>query len=214
VPLRVVLIGGVALILAGLVYVLSQSAYEQTGSDAVKPETFVVVLPGGATVCQGPGLVTAKTGRVDLVIGSYGRPGPPLALELRQPRAGVVATGGLAPGWKEGAVNIPLKRPLNADAAPQLCLRNAGRSRVALAGVHGAVKGSGTTLNGKPIAERLSLTYTESDKRSGWSRLSDLASRVGDAHGVGSWMFWAAIVLSGLAAGGAVVLVARTAREP
>jgi hypothetical protein len=92
--------------------------------------------------------------------------------------------------------------------------RNSQRSRVANAGVHGAVKGSGTTLNGKPIAERLSLTYTESDKRSGWSRLSDLASRVGDAHGVGSWMFWAAIVLSGLAAGGAVVLVARTAREP
>jgi hypothetical protein len=213
VPLRVVLIGGVALILAGLVYVLSQSAYEQTGTDAIKPETFAVVLPAGATVCQGPQLVTAKTGRVGMVVGAYGKPGPPLALVLRQARVGVVATGGLRAGWKEGSVHIPLAQPLKGDAAPQVCLHNAGRSRVALAGVHSTTKGSTTRLNGKPIPELLSLTYTEKDKRSGWSRLGDLASRVGDAHGVGSWLFWAAIVLSALAAAGTVALVARSRPE-
>jgi hypothetical protein len=213
VPLRVVLIGGVALILAGLVYVLSQSAYEQTGSDAIKPETFAVVLPGGGTVCQGPDLVAAKTGRVNLVIGTYGRPGPPLALVLRQPGKGVVATGGLAAGWKEGSVHIPLARPLKADAAPELCLRNRGRSQIAIAGVHSAPKGGTTRVNGRRVGERLSLVYTEKDKRSGWSRLGDLASRVGDAHGAGSWLLWAAIALSALAAAGAVVLVGRRAEE-
>ena len=116
-PLRVVLIGGVALILAGLVYVLSQSGYEQTGSDSVKPETFAVVLPAGGTVCQGPDVVAAKTGRVNMVIGSYGKPGPPLRVVLRQSRVGVVAAGGLALGWKEGAVSIPLAKPLKTIAA-------------------------------------------------------------------------------------------------
>jgi len=213
VPLRVVLIGGVALILAGLVSVLSQSGYEQTGSDSVKTETFAVVLPAGGTVCQGPDVVAAKTGRVNMVIGSYGKPGPPLRVVLRQSRVGVVAAGGLAPGWKEGAVSIPLAKPLKTIAAPQLCLSNRGASRVALGGVHASTPGSPTRLNGKVVPERLSLIYTEKDKRSGWSRLGDLASRVGDAHGVGGWVFWAAILLSALAAVGTVVVLARTPRE-
>jgi hypothetical protein len=213
VPLRVVLIGGVALILAGLVYVLSQSAYEQTGSDAIKPETFVAVAPAGGRVCQGPGPVPAKTGRVATVIGSYGKPGPPLALVLRKPGGAVVATGGLRPGWKEGPVGIPLARPLKANAAPILCLVNRGRSRLAFAGVNAPVNGSTTTVDGKRVGATLSLTYTEATKRSGWSRLGDLASRVGDAHGAGSWMFWVAIVLGALAAAGTVVLLARTPEE-
>jgi hypothetical protein len=213
VPLRAVLIGGVVLILAGLAYVVSKPAYEQTGTDDVKPETFAVVVPRGGTVCQGPDLIQAKTGRVATVIGSYGRPGPPVSLVMRQARLGVVATGGLRPGWKEGAVGIPLRRPLKADAAPVLCLHNGGRSRLALAGVMAPVKGSTTTLNGKRVGARLSLTYTEKSKRSGWSRVGDLASRVGDAHGVGSWLLWAAIVLSALSAVGAVVVLARTPED-
>jgi hypothetical protein len=213
VPLRVVLIGGVVLILAGLVYVLSQSGYEQTGTDAIKPETFVAVVPAGGRICQGPGLVAAKTGRVATVIGSYGKPGPPLALVMRKPGDAVIATGGLRPGWKEGPVGIPLARPLKADAAPVLCLVNRGRSRLAFAGVNAPVNGSTTTVDGKRVGATLSLTYTEGTKRSGWSRLGDLASRVGDAHGVGSWMFWAAIVLGALAAAGTVLLLARTPEE-
>ena len=212
-PLRVVLIGGVALILAGLVYVLSLSAYEQTGSDAVKPETFVAVVPAGGRVCQGPEPVPAGTGRVAMVIGSYGKPGPPLALVMRQPGAGVVAAGGLRPGWKEGAVGIQLKRPLKADAAPVVCLVNRGRSRLAFAGVNQAVQGSATRLDGKLVPERLSFVYTEPTKRSGWSRLGDLASRVGEAHGVGGWLFWLAIALSAVAAAGAIVVVGRNAAE-
>ena len=212
-PLRVVLIGGVALILAGLVYVLSQSGYEQTGTDAIKPETFVAVVPAGARICQGPGLVGAKTGRVATVIGSYGKPGPPLGLVMRRPGGAVVATGGLRPGWREGPVGIPLARPLKADAAPVLCFVNRGRSRLAFAGVNSPVNGSTTTVDGKRVGATLSLTYTEGAKRSGWSRLGDLASRVGDAHGAGSWMFWAAIVLGALAAAGTVLLLARAPEE-
>ena len=96
-PLRVVLIGGVALILAGLVYVLSQSGYEQTGSDSVKPETFAVVLPAGGTVCQGPDVVAAKTGRVNMVIGSYGKPGPPAATTPTRDWRSTTRSGG--PGF-------------------------------------------------------------------------------------------------------------------
>jgi len=191
VPLRVVLIGGVALILAGLVYVLSQSGYEQTGTDAIKPETFVAVVPAGARICQGPGLVGAKTGRVATVIGSFGKPGPPLGLVMRRPGGAVVATGGLRPGWREGPVGIPLARPLKADAAPVLCFVNRGRSRLAFAGVNSPVNGSTTTVDGKRVG----------------------ASRVGDAHGAGSWMFWAAIVLGALAAAGTVLLLARAPEE-
>ena len=212
-PLRVVLIGGVALILAGLVYVLSQSGYEHTGTDAIKPETFVAVVPAGARICQGPGLVGAKTGRVATVIGSYGKPGPPLGLVMRRPGGAVVATGGLRAGWREGPVGIPLARPLKADAAPVLCFVNRGRSRLAFAGVNSPVNGSTTTVDGKRVGATLSLTYTEGAKRSGWSRLGDLASRVGDAHGAGSWMFWAAIVLGALAAAGTVLLLARAPEE-
>jgi hypothetical protein len=208
VPLRVVLIGGVVLILAGLAYVLSQPAYEQTGSNYVKPELFSIVLPAGATVCQGPDVVPAKTGRVAMTIGTYGKPGPPVDLVMRNGRVPVDA-GGLPAGFKEGNVAFRLRRSTRLDGSPVTCLRNRGGTRVAIAGVNAVINKDAARLNGKPVAARMSLTYTESSKRTGWSRLGDLATRVGQAHDTGSWMFWVAVVLSAAAAGIAVAVVAR-----
>src|SRR4051794_7724550 len=83
VPLRVVLIGGVVLILAGLAVVLSHSGREQTGTNAIKRDSFVVVVPAGGTACQVDAL-PARTGRLELLIGTYGKPGPPVTATLQE----------------------------------------------------------------------------------------------------------------------------------
>ena len=210
-PLRVVLIVGVVGILGGLVYVLSQSGYDQTGSNATQRAAFVAVVPAGGTVCEGPELVPAKTGRIDMLIGTYGHPGKPLTLTLRNPGGQVVATGGLRAGWKEGDIAIPLRHALAADAAPLLCWRSAGR--VAIGGVQLAAKDSLMRVDGKRVGGRLSLTFQEGGKTSGWDRIGTIASRVGGAHLTGAWIFWAGVLLCAGAVGGAIVLLARTARR-
>src|SRR4051794_41806156 len=77
VPLRVVLIGGVVALLAGIAIVLSQSGHELTGTNGAKREQFVAVLHGGQRACQPNATVPAGAGRLRLQRGAYGRAGAP-----------------------------------------------------------------------------------------------------------------------------------------
>jgi hypothetical protein len=208
VPLRVVLIGGVVLILAGLAVVLSHSGREQTGTNAIKRDSFVVVVPAGGTACQVDAL-PAGTGHLELLIGTYGKPGPPVTATLQDgPRR--LGTGRVAPGWHEGVIGIPLQHVAPASLAARLCLHSGGR--VAIAGQRGGPPAQLTRLNGKPQDARISIRYEEPNESSGWSRIGAFADRVGSAHGLGSWAFWAFIALVAAAATLAIVIVLRSAR--
>jgi hypothetical protein len=195
VPLRVVLIGGLVALLAGIAIVLSQSGHELTGSNLVKRDQFVAVLQGGQQSCQPSVTVHAGTGRLNLVIGTYGRPGPPLLITVGAPKQAPTLRAGLARGWREGSVNVPVRPTLGRPAAGQLCIRNGGRSRIALAGAQGVP----------------SVYYEAPHATSWWSRLGDIADRT---PYLGSWALWLALALSAGAVGLAVVVILRTAREP
>src|SRR3954451_15334111 len=129
VPLRVVLIGGVVALLAGIAIVLSQSGHELTGTNGAKREQFVAVLPGGQRACQPNATVPAGTGRFGLEVGTYGRPGPPLVVSVGR----VSAT--LNAGWQEGTIAVRLSPAVTRPATGGLCVRNIGRgTRIAGAG--------------------------------------------------------------------------------
>ena len=118
-PLRVVLIGGVVALLAGIAIVLSQSGHELTGTNGAKREQFVAVLHGGQRACQPNATVPAGTGRLGLEIGTYGRPGPPLVVSVGRVSAALKA------GWHEGTIAVPFSPAISRAVTGTLCVRNA-----------------------------------------------------------------------------------------
>ena len=189
-PLRVVLIGGVVALLAGIAIVLSQSGHELTGTNGAKREQFAAVLQGGERACQPNATVPAGTGRFGLEIGTYGRPGPPLVVTVGR----VSAT--LSAGWHEGTVAVPFSPALSRPVTGTLCVRNAGRvQRIAVAGSQGTP----------------GVYYEAPDKTTWWSRIGDLPGRI---EFLGGWAFWLTLVLG---AGGvvlALVVMMRSDRDP
>ena len=189
-PLRVVLIGGVVALLAGIAIVLSQSGHELTGTNGVKREQFVAVLHGGQRACQPNATVPAGTARFGLEVGTYGRPGPPLVVSVGRVSAALKA------GWREGTIAVPFSPAVSRPVTGTLCVRNAGRGqRMAVAGSHGTP----------------GVYYQAPDKTTWWSRIGDLPGRL---EFLGSWAFWVALALS---AGGvvlALVVMLRSDRDP
>ena len=59
---------------------------------------------------SGRGAAARDTGAVQLTIGTYGRPGPPLSLTATGPSGRVLTRGGLPAGWHQGVVRIPVRR--------------------------------------------------------------------------------------------------------
>ena len=189
-PLRVVLIGGVVALLAGIAIVLSQSGHELTGTNGAKPEQFVAVLNGGQRACQPNAAVPAGTGRFGLEVGTYGRPGPPLVVSV----GGVAAT--LKAGWHEGTIAIPLQPTLVRPVTGTLCVRNAGRGqRIAVAGTQGVP----------------SVYFERPDTTTWWSRIGELPGRI---EFLGSWAFWLALVLSAAGVALALLVMLRSSRDP
>jgi len=101
----------------------------------------------------------------------------------------------VAPG-QAGPVAIPLAPP-RRSAIGTLCLRDAGRSAVSLAGtVHPwALVRPKMTLDGQPVAEAFSLTLREAGQRSLLDRVPQLADRAAALSAVGPWLFWLLIPL-------------------
>ena len=189
-PLRVVLIGGVVALLAGIAIVLSQSGHELTGTNGAKREQFVAVLQGGERACQPNATVPAETGRFGLEIGTYGRPGPPLVVSVGRVSAALNA------GWREGTIAVPFSPTVARPVTGTLCVRNAGRGqRIAVAGSQGTP----------------SVYYEASDKTTWWSRIGDLPGRI---EFLGSWAFWLALVLSAAGVALALLVMLRSSRDP
>jgi hypothetical protein len=190
VPLRVVLIGGVVALLAGIAIVLSQSGHELTGTNGAKREQFVAVLSGGRKVCQPGVTLPSGTGRFGLEIGAYGRPGPPVVVSVGR----VAAT--LKAGWHEGTVALPFSPTLVRPVTDTLCVRNAGRGqRIAVAGSQGVP----------------SVYFERPDTTTWWSRIGDLPGRI---EFLGSWAFWLALALGAAGVALALVVMLGSSRDP
>jgi hypothetical protein len=191
VPLRVVLIGGVVALLAGIVLVLSQSGYELTGTNGAKRDQFAAVLHGGQRACQPGTQVPKGTGRFELEIGTYDRPGPPLVVSVGR----LVAR--LNAGWKQGGVALPFSPTLAQPMTGTMCIRNAAPrgQKIAVAGTQGV----------------FSVYFERPNATTWWSRIGRLPGRMSF---LGSWAFWLALALTAGAVALALVVMLRASRDP
>jgi hypothetical protein len=178
---RVVLLAGTVVLVALVVFVASQRGPRLVGSNRVAAASFPVVLRAQRTACQAA-QIPAAAGDVRVLVGTYGRPRPPISLSLDGRAAGRVGSG--AQGW----VRIPLLKTL-PRAAGRLCLTVAGRYRVALAGAATKHRVAARTRRGRALPGLVRLEYETGVSESWWSTLGPATRRFarGKADWVGPW---------------------------
>src|SRR5450759_5316845 len=100
---------------------MSGRAPRTAGSDHVGTPVFAASVPGGGVVCQPASPLPQDAARVQLLVGTYGRPVPELSIRFLGASGEAVATGILPAGAHEGTVTIPLTHVRAAAASTSVC---------------------------------------------------------------------------------------------
>jgi hypothetical protein len=208
VAVRWVLAGGLLAIVVAFTVLLSHSEPRRSGSDLTPNANFAAMLSAGQQTCQDQELLPADTAALRMTIGTYGKPGPRLSVSLTGPHGEPLTTGGLAAGWRQGVVEIPVAHVSAATAEARVCLRDDGPSRVALAGDSGDQFHEMQVAGKKVENARLLYEYMRPGSES-WLQLLPTAVyrfSLGKSDLVRHWAWVGALVLMLLA----VALVMRT----
>lgn len=205
-PVAVVLVLGLLAIAIAGVVALSRSEPRRSGTNLISDVGFVIPLAPGQQLCEPGELLPGDTGALRLTADSGAYPGPRLRASIIAPQ-GPVSSGELKPGWRSGAVLIPLERVARTLPSATVCLQNAG-SRGVLFG--GSTPASGFVIEdaGKPLSGRLRIEYMRPGSESWVALLPTLVHRFSLAKSdiVRHWAWIAVVVLMALAVG----LAART----
>jgi hypothetical protein len=164
-------------------------------------QTPIAVPPGGAF------------DRVVLRLGTYGRPGPAVSVEVRDAASRrLLSQGRLAPGYADVSDQRVHVDEVPAGSTIAVCVTDRGQGRVAVYGnADAASRTSSSTIDGKPAGTDLSLDFRRSP-RSVASIVPDMFSRAALFKGgwTAAWTFW----LLGLLVVAAVpVLLVRAVRS-
>ena len=208
---RVVLGLAVIAVATGFIIDMSGRAPRTAGSNHTSPIAFVGTVPRGGTLCQPAADLPDNAARVQMLIGSYGRPLPVLRVDFFDAANNQVASGQLSPGGREGLITIPLRRTGRVGAAASsACLHVGGSHQVALGGEAVPANPSSEVINGSPQPGRVSLLYVRQGTESWWSLLPELTRRfgLGKASLFGTWTLPAvALLLLGVWAAAVRLLV-------
>ncbi len=179
--MRIRLALGVALALAvgELLLLMSGSARRISATDHLNPVGFVGALQGGQELCQAAMLLPKDAAAVEVLVGTYGHPVPALSTRFLGMH-GVIASGRLAAGAREGDVTVPLRYPHGPAASGTLCV-SVGKSsyKVVLGGDVFAPGALSEQVAGKPQGGRIWVTYLRPGRESWWQLLPTLTHRFG-----------------------------------
>jgi hypothetical protein len=185
---------------------LSERGHHVTGGNSLQPSQYVAILGPGKQLCQDGEVMPAGSGSVELVAGTFGRPGPPLGVTVGQTRR-----GDSPGGYGDGFVRVPFggPPPLATPANTRVCVRNRGRTRAAIAGRR-SHPGTAATVAGKPADGRITLRWRAAKEASWWADAGAVAARV--TRGKADLGPWTPALLLALVWAGALTLVLRSAR--
>jgi hypothetical protein len=199
----------VGAVIVALAIGLTTSGLHVTGGNMLAPQRYVAVIGPGERLCQDSEGVPADSGSLELNVGTYGRPGPPLELMVGD----TTTRGTRAGGYRDGWVRVPFSgraagRP-GATVVPQVCVRNRGDARLAVAGKV-TLPESAANVTGKPTEGRVALRWRAAQPATWWASGATVAERMTRAKGdLGPWT---PLVLLALVWAGAFALVLRSAR--
>jgi hypothetical protein len=206
-PIAVVAVTAAAVI-AAIVVGLTTAGLHRTGGNMLPTNAFVATVPPGERLCQESEIVPPQSASVELSVGTYGRPGPPLEVSV-----GDSSTGRRNGGYGDGWVRVPYSGPAaardEAQAVPRVCVRNAGDRRVALAG-KASHPVEAARVGDTPAAGRVALRWRAAKPSTWWDDGAEVARRV--TRGKADLGLWTPLVLLGVVWVGAFALVLRSVR--
>jgi hypothetical protein len=186
-PVRAVVAGGLIALVCALVVILSGTELQIASTDRVNSNQFGPVLAGHQHICQYNEIVPRGVTALRMTIGDYGKPGPPLGIDITVTRkvAGVehvrqVARGFLGTGWKQGVVLLPISRVRHQFANAGVCLSDNGRAPVAIAGLPDSAGDYGLydLQDGASAPYEIRIDYLLPGHPSWFSLLGTLAERM------------------------------------
>jgi hypothetical protein len=190
-----VLLGVAVLGLVGLLATALADERRTAFTLGVGPAGVAADLAPGDRACQVPVRVAEDFTHVSFLVGTYERPGQPLDVSIRS--EGAVSRGRLEGGYGDGLAHLVRIGDVGQGHAVSVCIRNAGRRRVAIYGGTGAAARLSTaTINGRDTGTDLALVF-EREPRSALSMLPDVfehASRFRPAW-LATWLFWTLSIL-------------------
>lgn len=169
----------------------------------VRPALVVAVAQPGEEVCQRDVEVEAEFDVVELLLGTYARPGPPLAVTVRRTgSSALLARGALPAGARDNqSARARLDRPVPDGARVDVCARNGGSHRVAYYGGSIFDAPSSGFVGAEPAGD-LVLRFHRTEPRSVLSIVPEMPGRAAVLRPdpLGPWAFWAllATVVLGL----------------
>jgi hypothetical protein len=209
--LRGVLAGGLLAIAVAFAVLLTHAEPRRSGTDYTPNANFAAKLNPGQQTCQAHELLPADTAAVRMTLGTYGAPGPRVSVSVTGPHGAALTAGGLAPGWRQGVVEIPVTRVHVASAEATACLRDDGPARVAVAGDSGdsfhTMQVAGKTIQNAQVLYEYMRPGSES-----WLQLLPTAvyrSTLGKSGLIRHWAWAGALALMLLAIGLALRTLAR-----
>jgi hypothetical protein len=216
VRVRVVLAIALLLTAGALALDMSGRAPRTAGSDHVNPLTFAATVPGGHELCQPEIVLPPEAASVSMLVGTFGRPVPALAVRFTDARGALVAHGSLSAGGHEGPVIVPLVRRRGPAAAGTLCITVAGRTNIVLGGEAVPPGASSVRIDSRVAPGRIDVSYLRPGRESWWHLLPTVDERfgLGKASFFGDWTLpVAALLLAGVWAY-AVWLLVHELRDP
>ena len=205
---------GLFVLLAALPY-LSDEREMSAGAPAppALTEITLVEVPAGSQVCVRKIVLDERMGLLRFRVGTYGRPGPPLAVSLTAP--GYSERARVRAGWRDNAEHSVRVNSPPASRLGQVCLRNQGSRKIAIYGAADQARSRAIVeLDGEAQDASPTLTFFERDRRTILSEPALTASRVAVFRGpLGyAWVVWAAAIVFLIAL--PVALVLALARAP
>ena len=192
-----VVVAGLLAFLMVTSVILSHSSERLSGTNLVPNGAYIEGLGHGQEACQEGELLPADTAALRMTIGAYGKPGPSLTVTFKGPHGGLLTTGVLQPGWREGVVRIPIKHVSAASEEARFCLRDDGAQPIALSG-DSPDPGFRLQVAGKTIEnQRVRIDYMRPGSESWLALAPAIVYRFGVAKAgwVRGWAWIAVIVL-------------------
>jgi hypothetical protein len=192
--MRRALLALVAACLAGaavLVYVAATDRPDVAFSVGLPAIRVATEIQPGQERCRGGIDVAAAFTRARIPVATFGRPGPALAVTLREETTGrVVGRGRVAAGYADNSAVQTRVGAVPAGGRVRVCVRDAGGARVALLGSPPATLAS--ELADPSLQAEPAVVFLTDGSPSVLSRLPTLLRRaaVFKAGWVGSWTFW------------------------
>ena len=194
-------LGVAALTLAGLAITAVTENRTLAFTLGVQPTQVATVLRPGAEACQAPIDVAESASSVLFPVGTYGLSAPELDVTVRNAANGRQLSRRRIPGGYlyDTTVRAPISG-LRKERVIALCVRNLGRSRLALyGGPQQAARTSGLELDGKPTGTDMALVFRRAEPASMASLLPEALDRAS--------LFKAGWVTEGLLTGVGVVFL-------